>query len=82
VSARGGGKRTLLVRNAREPVLSPDGKRVAFLRLRRVDRQLGTASVYIAAVRGGRARLVRRGGELPIGSTFRSWIDLAWQPHR
>jgi hypothetical protein len=31
-------------------------------------------------VRGGRPRLVRRGGELPIGSTFRSWADLAWRP--
>jgi Tol biopolymer transport system component len=79
VSGRGGDKRKLLVRNAREPVLSPDGRRVAFLRTRPVDRETGTDSVYVARL-GGAAKLVRRGGELPIGSTFRSWTDLAWQP--
>jgi Tol biopolymer transport system component len=80
VSARGGTARKLLVRRAREPVFSPDGRRVTFLRVARFDRQLETPSVYIGSVGGGHVRLVRRGGERPIGSTFRAWTDLAWQP--
>jgi WD40 repeat protein len=79
VSARGTGRR-LLARRAREPVFSPNGRRLAFLRVRRVDRNIRTSSVFTRAVNGGRSRLVRAGGELPIGSTFRSWADLAWQP--
>ena len=61
-------------------MLSPDGLRVAFLRVAHGDGSLGTPSVYVARLGSGRARRVRRGGELPIGSTFRSWRDLAWQP--
>jgi hypothetical protein len=80
VGAKGGGARKLLVPRAREPVFSPNGRRVAFLRVARVDRELETPSVYIASVGGSHVRLVRRGGERPIGSTFRAWIDLAWQP--
>ena len=80
VSARGGTARKLLVRRAREPLFSPDAQRVAFLRVARVDRELETPSVYIARVGGSHVRLVRRGGERPIGSTFRAWTDLAWQP--
>jgi Tol biopolymer transport system component len=80
VSGRGGTPPRLLVRRAREPVFSPNGRRVIFLRVRRADRNAGTESVFVRGVRGGRARLLRAGGELPIGSTFRSWADLAWQP--
>jgi WD40-like Beta Propeller Repeat len=80
VNGRGGTPRRLLVRRAREPVFSPNGRRVVFLRVRRADRPTGTDSVFVRRVRGGRVRLLRAGGELPIGSTFRSWADLAWQP--
>ena len=69
--------RRLLRRNAGRPVLSPDGRRLAFVR--EAPSNPEGLSVYVARVSGGGARLLREGGETPVGSTFRSYGSIAWR---
>ena len=74
LAVRRGAHRKLIARGAADPVFSPNGKWIAFL-------TSGTfPSVYAKPVHGGRARVVVRGGELPVGSSFVSYGALAWQP--
>ncbi len=79
IRARAGSKRKLLLRRARRPVLSPDATRIAFVRLLPGDLG-GTYSLFSAPLAGGRAKLLLRGGEQPIGSTWNVYGPLAWQP--
>jgi Tol biopolymer transport system component len=78
VATRGGAPRRPLVARATEPVFAPDGRRLAFLRAAPGDRELGD-SVYLARLRDHRVHRVRAGGEQPVGSTFRNYVDLAWR---
>ena len=59
-----GGRQSRLVRRGRQPLWSPDGRRLAF------TRGQGGASVYVVNVDGGRERNVTRG---PVR-------DFAWSP--
>jgi Tol biopolymer transport system component len=79
VPARRGARRILLASRAREPVFSPDGRRLLFLRFGAQDP--GT-SVWVARRDGSRARILLEGGEQPVGSTWDAYYDLAWQPLR
>jgi hypothetical protein len=74
LAVRRGAHRELVARRATGPVFSPNGKSIAFLTSSTFP------SVYTKRVHGGRARVVVRGGELPVGSTFVSYGALAWQP--
>lgn len=77
VPARRGAKRRLLVRNARAPAYSPNGKRLLFLRDPKPD--LGTL-LWGANSDGHAAAVLLRGGEQPIGSTWDVYLDPAWRP--
>ena len=83
VPARKGAARKLMSRQAERPVFSPDSKRIAFERPLLIDKgkdSLG-AFIYTADVdTGKRPKLIRRGGEQPVGSTYDYFTGVAWQP--
>ncbi len=78
------GQVRLLSRRARRAVFSPDGKRIAFLRVARGDQtgRYADYSVFSADLNGGRTRLLRRGGEVDTGSEFNSYQEIAWGGRR
>jgi hypothetical protein len=77
VPARSGARRTLLVRRARQPIFSPDAKRLLFVRPETPD--LGS-SLWVASSDGGRPKVLLRGGEQPIGSTWDAYAGPTWRP--
>jgi len=85
VPARKGAARRLMSRRAERPVFSPDSRRIAFERpflINNGEDSIG-ASIYTADVDTGKGlKLIRRGGEQPIGSTFDYFTGVAWQPLR
>lgn len=70
----------LLLRRARGAVYSPDGKRIAFLRVARGDARgrYPQYSVFAAQLNGSRLKILWRGGELGTGSEFNSYQEIAW----
>jgi hypothetical protein len=70
----------LLLRRARRAVYSPDGKRIAFLRVARGDAggRYPHYSVFAARLNGSNAKILLRGGEVDTGSEFNSYQEIAW----
>ena len=82
IAASGRGPARLAIKVARRPVFSPDGRKIAFLRVARRDSANGSYSIFSALRDGSEAKLLRRGGELPIGSELNSYLQLAWGVRR
>ncbi len=85
VPARQGAARKLSVRRAERPTFSPNSKQIAFERQLLINGGKDSigASIYTAdASTGKRLKLIRRGGEQPIGSTYDYFTGVAWQPLR
>jgi len=61
-------------------VYSPDGKRIAFLRVARGDAggRYPQYSVFAARLNGSNAKILLRGGEVDTGSEFNSYQEIAW----
>jgi hypothetical protein len=77
VPARSGAGRILLVRRAREPIFSPDGRRMAFVRSQTGD--LGS-SLWVAHSDGAAPTVLLAGGEQPVGSTWDAFAGPTWRP--
>ena len=80
VSSSGRKPPRLLLRRARGAVYSPDGKRIAFLRVARGDTagRYPQYSVFAARLNGSRSKVLWRGGEVGTGSEFNSYQEIAW----
>lgn len=81
ISLRPGGRRRLRLRHADRAVFSPDARRLAYVK--RTDRLANGEfylSVLVSRADGRGARIVRRGREQPVGSTFANYVDVAWRP--
>ena len=73
---RKGAARKRLVRNGVRPAFSPNGKRIVF----QGDRGVNASILTMDARSGRRRKLIRRGGELDVGSVFGYYMAPAWQP--
>ena len=83
VPARKGAPRKLVRRLAERPAFSPDGRRIACERPLLINngRDSIGASIYtVNASTGKQLKLIRRGGEQPIGSTYDYFTGAVWQP--
>jgi len=81
VATRRGARPRLRLRHADRAVFSPDARHLAYVG--RTDRLAGGEfylSIIISRADGRGARIVRRGRELPVGSTFANYVDVAWRP--
>ncbi len=83
VPARKGAARKLVRRRAERPAFSPDGKRIAFERpflINNGEDSIGASIYTVNAGTGKQLKLIRRGGEQPIGSTYDFFTGVVWQP--
>jgi len=83
LSIRRDARRRLRLREADRAVFSPDARSLAYVA--RTDlRSSGEfyLSVVVARGDGTGARIVRRGREQPVGSTYANYVDVAWRSGR
>lgn len=83
VRARESAARKLVRKQAERPAFAPDATRIAFERPLLIDDgkdSLGASIYAVEAGTGQGLKLIRRGGEQPIGSTYDYLTGVAWQP--